>query len=697
MGRVILSGVDVIQVTSIECTYQNIKHSHEASGITHKRIIKLEINYSSVTGIDSMTSRRMVEGLMDQCRQLDGSSNDMQMEQWVKIPNDVMDGFNYCMIKGKKSHFISCINGEVLPTDYRRTRNGFWEDGNGHISELRVFINGASAADTLRKYVRGLGYIYRAYDTTERLDYVLADRGLLSIWFRTDKRQPLKMKLRVDHRKAWPARDQDNDMHITENSSGFSVISTSGRTFFSIESDGAAKYSFTDGNIAILASDFSFLHVAISSDSQEESENEFAQSIKYHQRVTDSLMIETGDRKLDKVFLWAKHDLIEFYSETSVGSGWFAGFPVFSWFFGRDGLWMGLAANMCGLGEISVKHMKTLLNHSRNGQIPHEVALNSGNQEFEVSRVSTDTRFMSIDSNLLWILCNRSLKYWGYGSFPASIEDMIFRFSMSCDADGDMLLENDFSRGLIGWPETWASQRNGKCVDINALWIAVLEMLGNGLNGIDVQAIRARYINEFFGQQDFIDSIDSISSHKVKSAMLLLPAILADDQTIKKQFEKLLGDDMVTPWGVRSMSVYDVKYDGGYHTGMVWPLMTGWFSLAAYRQGFYDQGYDQIKTFVENAFHSPDPGRINEAYSADQPEPTGQFAQGWSSSMYILSLLGGMVGLPIFTQKCQEVKSIFHPHLPEEIKKITLRHFNWHGEKFTVVLDNHNISVEREI
>jgi glycogen debranching enzyme len=695
MGNVILSGVDVIQVTSIECIYLNIKHSHESSGISNGIIIKSEKSYCFVDTGESIASRQ-IEVLMDQCRNLDESSNTTHMEYWVKVPEDRLDGFNYSMIKGKKSHFISCINGEVLPTDFRRTRNGFWNDGKGHISEFRVFMDCISAADLLRKYVRGLGYIYREYDSMERLDYVLADRGLLSIWYRADGLHSIEVKLKVDHRNAWPAVDEDRDMHISGNEKQFSVISTSGTTFFSVKSDGSVSCNLTDGYLIIVVKNFTLLHLTISSDDVPEGGNDLDQTVSYHLGIKDSLMIETGNKKLDKVFLWTKHDLLEFYTETGVGSGWFAGFPVFSWFFGRDGLWMGLAANMCGLGEITRKHMQTLLNHSRNGQIPHEIALNSGNQEYEVSRTSTDTRFMSIDSNLLWILCNRSLNHWGYGPFPDSVEDKVLGFSMSCDKDGDMLIENDFKKSLIGWPETWASQRDGKCVDINALWIAVLESLGSRLNGGYLQTAIDRYLEEFFEGPDFTDSIDSNSAHAVKSAMLLVPAMFLDDRRVKDQFSKLLGSDMITPWGVRSMSAEDKKYDGGYHTGMVWPLMTGWFSIAAYRQGFFGQGYDQIKTFIENAFHSADPGRINEAYSSDQPTPTGQFAQGWSSSMFIMSLLGGLAGMPLLGGDGNDIRSLLHPHLPEEMKEITLRHFNWHGEKFTVVLSNHNISEEKE-
>jgi hypothetical protein len=30
------------------------------------------------------------------------------------------------------------------------------------------------------------------------------------------------------------------------------------------------------------------------------------------------------------------------------------------------------------------------------------------------------------------------------------------------------------------------------------------------------------------------------------------------------------------------------------------------------------------------------------------------------------------------------------------MKEITLRHFNWQGEKFTVVLSNQKVTIERE-
>jgi hypothetical protein len=64
--------------------------------------------------------------------------------------------------------------------------------------------------------------------------------------------------------------------------------------------------------------------------------------------------------------------------------------------------------------------------------------------------------------------------------------------------------------------------------------------------------------------------------------------------------------------------------------------------------------------------------------------------------MFIMSLLGGIVGMPVWGDSIKDIKSVFHPHLPEEMKEITLRHFNWYGEKFTVVLSNQKITIERE-
>ncbi|MEM0159107.1 MAG: amylo-alpha-1,6-glucosidase, partial [Thermoplasmataceae archaeon] len=372
------------------------------------------------------------------------------------------------------------------------------------------------------------------------------------------------------------------------------------------------------------------------------------------------------------------------------------GFPVFSWFFGRDGLWMGLAANMCGLGQLTRSHMETLLKHSENGRIPHEIGLGEeGAQRFVVSDNELDTRFMSIDSNLLWLLCNHSLREWGYEGFPDAEVEKVFQFSRGCDNDGDLLIENNFSKGLIGWPETWARGRNGACVDINALWLEALRIHAG--SGKDYEKARKNYLNEFFGNYRFVDSIDGGKVKQIRSAMLLVPPMFMDDPQIVQSLKSLSDDSLLTYWGVRSMSSLDPMYDGGYHTGTVWPLMTGWFVVAAFRHGMRGEAYRQLESFVRLAFSSEDPGRINETYEASQPNPTGQFAQGWSSSMFILSFLGGLLGMFYDGGWLKENSGMQRISLPDGWKTVEIRNFRWRGSYCNLLINGEGISISPSI
>ncbi|HLH85512.1 MAG TPA: amylo-alpha-1,6-glucosidase, partial [Thermoplasmataceae archaeon] len=366
--------------------------------------------------------------------------------------------------------------------------------------------------------------------------------------------------------------------------------------------------------------------------------------------------------------------------------------PVFSWFFGRDGLWTGLAANMCGMGEYTRAHMETLLRHSENGRIPHEIGLGTGNgQQYNVSDSMVDTKFMSIDSNLLWLLCNFSLRYYGYDSFPSAVVERVYEFSKGCDENNDLLLENSFSKGLIGWPETWAKYRDGACVDINALWIEVLR--NYGISKEYYESSRKKYLDTFFNGTIFVDSVNNGAKKVVKSSTLLVPAMFLDEESVRKTLLRLNDNAILTAWGVRSVASDDPMFDGGYHTGMVWPLMTGWFVFASYRQKMKESGFNQLLTFVNLAFASEDPGRINEVYDSSQPNPVGQFAQSWSSGMFIFSLLGGMLGMRISGDPPQNVKEVFDAALPEDWDKVYFKNFKWAGLTYDIEITSNGVHV----
>ena len=629
--------------------------------------------------------------LIIQCKGFDQDSNESDPLHWVKIPSSPLDGFHYSLIKGSSSHFICYQNGDLIPSDFRRSRTGFWIDNVGHISSMKVSIDGHRAADTFRKYVRGLGYIYRGYGEVERLDYISYEEDALDILFVSDSRHSAAVSMEIAHSEAWPGESRGKQFALKEEGNGFWVSSTGGQTFFSVSSDGKVRKELNNGNLTIYVDRFSYFNI-VASGRLPKHDVDLEKTISFHKSILGHTVLSTPDRKFNKLFLWAKHDLLEFFNSSPTGEGWFAGFPVFSWYFGRDGLWMGLAANMCGLGNLTRKHMETLLRYAENGRIPHEIGLSqAGNQDYVISDHNLDTRFMSIDSNLLWIMDNSSLRWWGYTPFPSEVTESVFRFSRSCDADGDLLLENNFKRGLIGWPETWAADRDGKCVDINALWLQVVKLVGEDISGVSYQHLKEIYLRTFFRDDGFVDSIEGQKTRIIKSAMQLIAPIFLRDGEVEQKLVEMSDLNTLTDWGVRSVSSDDPKFDGGYHTGTVWPLMTGWYVLAAYNNGLNEYAFRMLQTFVANAYDSADPGRINETYDSCQPSPTGQFAQGWSSSMYILSVLGGMLGL--MNPETEDLGKAIRPSLPDKWNSLSIKRLPWRGNYYDIAVSVSGISV----
>ena len=218
-----------------------------------------------------------------------------------------------------------------------------------------------------------------------------------------------------------------------------------------------------------------------------ETDLDFERHTGFHEKAAQKCVLKTPDFGFNKAFLWAKHDLLEFYSESEHGNGFYAGFPEFSWFFGRDGEWMSLAAAECGLASLASEHLKTLYLASRNGRIPHELPLTDESRRDAIYRVANNnvpTRYMSIDSTPLWIISQVNLSRWTGLPPPVGEISQAVEFCRSCDTDGDGLIENRFSDGLIGWPETWADRRDGACIDVNSWWLQALgeysTLTGNG-------------------------------------------------------------------------------------------------------------------------------------------------------------------------------------------------------------------------
>ena len=101
-------------------------------------------------------------------------------------------------------------------------------------------------------------------------------------------------------------------------------------------------------------------------------------------------------------------------------------------------------------------------------------------------------------------------------------------------------------------------------------------------------------------------------------------------------------------WGVRILREDSPIFNPrGYHTGSVWPLFTGWSSLAEYKYGNDVQGFthvmDNILVYKNWAL-----GFVEEVLNGAEYKPSGVCRhQCWSETMALQPVIEGMLGLKV--------------------------------------------------
>jgi hypothetical protein len=163
---------------------------------------------------------------------------------------------------------------------------------------------------------------------------------------------------------------------------------------------------------------------------------------------------------------------------------------------------------------------------------------------------------------------------------------------------------------------------------------------------------------------------------------------LTDDDKSQQMISALAAHEYQTDWGMRIISSRAVKFSGGgYHYGSVWPLFTGWASVAEYRYHQAQPAYDNLRA---NALLALDgsPGHVTEVLSGDyyQPLSTSSPHQIWSAAMVISPLLRGLFGLQ---SNAQEHALTLAPHLPADWTNFSI-------EKIAVAADSVSLKFTRD-
>jgi glycogen debranching enzyme len=382
--------------------------------------------------------------------------------------------------------------------------------------------------------------------------------------------------------------------------------------------------------------------------------------------------IETPDPGLNSAFAWAETAIDQLRVDSLPGSqqqaltAGFAGSgdaarPGFGWFFGRDALWSLYAVNSYGSYETTKEEIQFLADHQRaDGKIMHERSQTANLVDWD----SLPYEWAAADSTPLFPMAvNDYLKISGDRQFVTSMWPNLERawtFETTHDTDGDGIYDN--SQGS-GWVESWIPT-----MPHQEIYLAVLDEQASlafadlaratGHDDLATEAQgRARRIAKTIETEYFLSDAQGYAfswngNGQRDDTATVFPAVAWWDGDASlahpdATMRRWASSEFSTDWGLRPLSDRTSFYDPiSYHQGSVWPLFTGWASVAEYRTGHPLSAYAALMQNV-NLTWSGDPGDVTELLSGQFNQVLGRSTahQLWSSAMVISPILRGLFGL----------------------------------------------------
>ncbi|MCH9021270.1 MAG: glycogen debranching protein, partial [Planctomycetes bacterium] len=234
------------------------------------------------------------------------------------------------------------------------------------------------------------------------------------------------------------------------------------------------------------------------------------------------------------------------------------------------------------------------------------------------------------------------------------------------DMDKDGLISAGNDQSQLTWMDARCegvsfTPRFGKTVEVNALWINALQILAQtSEDPLQKQKVlayakkaqssfrRVFWNDQTNGLNDCIapdGSVDAAIRPNQIFAVSLPFGSLSQNQ--QKAVVSTVADELLTPFGLRSLSPRDSRYQGqysgdpfqrdsAYHQGTVWAWLIGPFVEAHLKtHGYSQKAKQQAQAFLEPLLIHLDKdaclGSVSEIFDGDQPwPPKGCIAQAWS-------------------------------------------------------------------
>lgn len=395
----------------------------------------------------------------------------------------------------------------------------------------------------------------------------------------------------------------------------------------------------------------------------------FLSSQKHYDDYMHSVLsITTPDSVFNEGVKWATLSSTQFVVETpGVGQSLMAGYassrrgwggghkisgrPGYAWYFGRDAIWSSYAFNGLGDYETVKNVLKTLIAYQNvDGKIYHELTT-SGSVHYDAS-----------DATPMFV--NLMASYLHYSGDTEFIKENIhavhkaMNYCFTTDTNGDHLIEID--NVGHGWLEGGPLSGGQTEFYLIGFWNAALKdaaYLSDLVGDSEKKRMyeqEAKIVNEILNK-DFWNIKGYYNYAKYKDGtytdrLILLPSVpvllgVTDPDKSYETVRRFASNEFSNDWGVRLQGGdYGDPKQGGYFDGNIWPVMTGWISLAEYKTGRYNQGFVHMKGSLLSYKHIA-LGRTPEVIHGLEYRTTGITShQCWSETMIIQPMIDGMLG-----------------------------------------------------
>jgi len=425
----------------------------------------------------------------------------------------------------------------------------------------------------------------------------------------------------------------------------------------------------------------------------------------YKRYLASTVSLSLPDSDLQAAYDWSRISQVQgLVDEPFAGEGLIAGYdlsgfnhrPGFSWFFGRDSMWTALALDSVGDFATTRAALEFLARYQgEDGRIPHEVPQTVSLVPWfklypygfasadatplyiigiaDYVRASGDLGFARAKWDGLWRAYQWLRSTYGAGGFPKNqgvghgwieggpllpVSSELYQVGVAIQAQQSLA---DLAR-LLQKPEAESLSQELPALKSRmeaSFWSPDKNIYGYALNLDGKRIDRASVLGTvpmWFG--------------------------LLDQQRSQLFLNELAGPRHQADWGMRILPEDDPLYGPtGYHFGSVWPLFTGWASVAEYRYHRSLPAYANLRANAQLVFDGS-PGRATEVLSGRYYTPlaTSSSHQIWSSAMIVSPLLRGMMGLSVDAPN-STVR--FEPHAPANWTNFAIRNVPMGGTSET--------------